>query len=495
MTQKGNPIRRLYRSLSSAQSIRQGKLQGVKENDEPFDLKFPERTPYSRPVFLSLSAEEQEKQQNHDVRPVVTPKYGHEIPLQAGYAECINGGKSDKNEDQAAVGSFSLTGPEENGISEGPPKANTIPVQYYAIFDGHAGPGAALMAASQLINHLQERLVDITEDLFSLNGQDGNNCKKNFFWTRQRVNVDDLIRGALEASFVAFDEQIAQERQIFRISGGCTALVCLVMLGKLYVAHAGDGRAIALLSDKIITLAREFTPETDGERIQMVASMKPEYTSQMFNDHCFARPLNRKDIGNRVLCRLPQRSGWHYKEVTEQDMNRPPLVAGQGKWARLMGILGVTRGFGDHFLTVPGTSVLVKPFLTPIPEVKVLDLSDCDLTERDMLIMGCDGLWDLLTSDAVAEAARKQLDGASSDDDGRFDLVAARLVHLARGENTGIGWKQDDGSEASFDDITVFVIPLIRCINSQTKLVTKTDINAMDTQCSIDQEKKNNNGV
>ena len=30
-----------------------------------------------------------------------------------------------------------------------------IDVQYFGIFDGHAGAGAALMAADQLINHLQ----------------------------------------------------------------------------------------------------------------------------------------------------------------------------------------------------------------------------------------------------------------------------------------------------------------------------------------------------
>ena len=33
-------------------------------------------------------------------------------------------------------------------------------------------------------------------------------------------------------------------------------------------------RAIALVGDQVITMAREFTPETDGERIQMVVSIR-----------------------------------------------------------------------------------------------------------------------------------------------------------------------------------------------------------------------------
>jgi hypothetical protein len=45
-------------------------------------------------------------------------------------------------------------------------------------------------------------------------------------------------------------------------------------------------------------------------------------------------------------------------------------------------------------------------------------------------------------------------------------MAAHDLVHLARGNNTGRGWKMKDGRDASFDDISVFVIPLHRCISS-----------------------------
>ena len=53
--------------------------------------------------------------------------------------------------------------------------------------------------------------------------------------------------------FVWQDEQISQERVTFNISGGCTALVTLVLLGRLYVAHAGDGRWTFVLHTCVLT--------------------------------------------------------------------------------------------------------------------------------------------------------------------------------------------------------------------------------------------------
>ncbi|KAK3797980.1 hypothetical protein RRG08_008452 [Elysia crispata] len=51
----------------------------------------------------------------------------------------------------------------------------------------------------------------------------------------------------------------------------------------------------------------------------------------------------------------------------------------------------------------------------------------------------------------------------------RFRKAAEDLVYLARGENAGRGWKMADGREASFDDISVFVIPLHQCLSANRK--------------------------
>ena len=38
------------------------------------------------------------------------------------------------------------------------------------------------------------------------------------------------------------DKVICEEKRHYKITGGCTALVALFFLGKLYVANAGDSR-------------------------------------------------------------------------------------------------------------------------------------------------------------------------------------------------------------------------------------------------------------
>ncbi|CAG5126725.1 unnamed protein product [Candidula unifasciata] len=426
-----------------------------------------DRNTYCRPHFLQLTKEEEAASLNHSTRPIIVPKDVNQIPLGAGYAECINGGKSPRNEDEAAVGSFVLSD-HSNGLTDGKRSFEKLQVKYFAIFDGHAGTGASLMAADQLINHLQEKLVEIQEDIFKLLRQETVDSSRNI--ASSVITIDSLIRGALEAAFLSFDEQIARERLSINISGGCAAIVALVLLNKLYVAHAGDCRAVIFFGNETIEIATEFTPETDAERIQNLAYINPGLTHSFFSDNYFLSPLREKDIGTRVLYRAPQRAGWHCKEVTDEDVYKLPIVSGRGKWARLMGVIGVTRGFGDHGLVVPNTDIHVKPFMTAVPEVRVFNLADRDIKEDDVMVMGCDGLWDMLSNEQVGLAVKASLavsPGENSLD--RYTRVAHQLVLMARGEKTGRGWKMKNGQEASFDDISAFVIPLHRCLDTSFK--------------------------
>ncbi len=71
---------------------------------------------------------------------------------------------------------------------------------------------------------------------------------------------------------------------------------------------------------------------------------------------------------------------------------------------RLLGTVGVARSLGDHDLLAKGCGIRVKEFLTPEPEVRVFDLGDSDLGTRDALVMGSDGLWDVLSNEDVRAA-------------------------------------------------------------------------------------------
>ena len=78
----------------------------------------------------------------------------------------------------------------------------------------------------------------------------------------------------------------------------------------------------------------------------------------------------RRDIGSRMLYRDAHMTGWAYKIIQESDL-KFPMVYGEGKRSRLLATIGVTRGFGDHDLRAQAQTgtVLIKPFLSPQPEV------------------------------------------------------------------------------------------------------------------------------
>lgn len=69
------------------------------------------------------------------------------------------------------------------------------------------------------------------------------------------------------------DRLIFRDKSSYRISGGCTALVALFILDKLYVANAGDSRACCFFPEEPVLkeMSFDFTPMNDRQRIQLIA--------------------------------------------------------------------------------------------------------------------------------------------------------------------------------------------------------------------------------
>lgn len=89
--------------------------------------------------------------------------------------------------------------------------------------------------------------------------------------------------------------------------------------------------------------------------------------------------------------------------------------------SRVLATIGVTRGFGDHELKAQNSNVDIKPFLTPQPEVRVVDLeAETNLTDSDVIIIGTDGLWDVTSNEKVCEVVQKALDHFPANDQQRF---------------------------------------------------------------------------
>ena len=82
-----------------------------------------------------------------------------------------------------------------------------IPMTYFAIFDGHAGTGASLMAVNTLHYQILEKLDLVYELLVNSTLEQRQFSRKGdlrpYKWPflEKEVSVESLVTGALEATF------------------------------------------------------------------------------------------------------------------------------------------------------------------------------------------------------------------------------------------------------------------------------------------------------
>ncbi|XP_051916111.1 protein phosphatase 1H [Hippocampus zosterae] len=491
--------------------------RGGSDRDPSGASEVAPKFPYGRPEFLALSPEEVECSADHSARPIVIVKENKRLPWSTGYAETINAGKSTLNEDQACCevlavkrrppGSSaarrrsSLPNGEGLGLRESLAISDNLTFHYWGLFDGHAGCGAAVVASRLLHHHIALHLQEVMDILCvpdlqpptclseepirwrhqhlnptsnsrgltrgaSLRGAAGApgspSTPPTRYFAEKKVSHESLVVGAIENAFKDMDAQMEKERTVYNTSGGCTALVVLYMLGKLYVGNAGDSRAVIIRGGEVIPMSREFTPESERQRLQFLAYMQPHLLGNAFTHLEFPRRVQRKEVGKKMLYRDFTMSGWAYKTIEDDDL-KFPLIYGEGKKARVLATIGVTRGLGDHNLKVHDSNIYIKPFLSCCPEVKVYPLSQCEHGADDVLVVGTDGLWDVLSNQETAEAVTSFLANCDPDDQHRYTLAAQDLVMRARGALKDGSWRISGDRLGSGDDISVYVIPLAHC--------------------------------
>lgn len=96
---------------------------------------------------------------------------------------------------------------------------------------------------------------------------------------------DLLIIGALESAFKEMDQLIAEDRNKYQAAGGCTALVTLFILGRVYVANAGDSRAVICKGETTMPMSVDFNPENERERIRKLAAEQPALLGMIILDN------------------------------------------------------------------------------------------------------------------------------------------------------------------------------------------------------------------
>jgi len=165
----------------------------------------------------------------------------------------------------------------------------------------------------------------------------------------KHLDLNKNPKESIRDSFFEINDLIKNED----LRGGSTALIAFFNSTKCYVANAGDSRAVLCKGDKAIRLSIDHKPDDPAEETRI------------------------KNAGGTVT----------------KQVNR------QGKTiSRVNGMLAVSRALGDTFLL---------PYVTPEPDIKEIDISS---SQNQLLILACDGLWDVVTDEEALSIATSAAD-------------------------------------------------------------------------------------
>lgn len=125
------PIHNSSASLSASAS-NTNFLSESSINGRFVDKTLPNKFAYNRPGFLQLATQDELRASaDHNIRPIIVPRDIDVMPWNTGYAECVNSGKSEWNEDQSAFYRHILTHPNSKHDSG-------LPYTYFGVFDGES---------------------------------------------------------------------------------------------------------------------------------------------------------------------------------------------------------------------------------------------------------------------------------------------------------------------------------------------------------------------
>ncbi|KAJ7953235.1 Protein phosphatase 2C family protein [Quillaja saponaria] len=155
------------------------------------------------------------------------------------------------------------------------------------------------------------------------------------------------IKKAVKTAFVKADHAFA-DAKFLDSSSGTTALAALMLGGTMLIANAGDSRAVLGKRGRAIELSKDHKPNCTSERLRI------------------------EKLGGVIY------DGY------------------------LNGQLSVARALGDWH--IKGSKNSNGP-LSSEPELEELVLTE----EDEFLILGCDGLWDVMSSQCAVTMVRKEL--------------------------------------------------------------------------------------
>ncbi len=146
---------------------------------------------------------------------------------------------------------------------------------------------------------------------------------------------------------------------------GCTACVALIVDNVLYVANAGDSRCILLSGKTAIALSEDHKPDLDIEKERIT------------------------------------KAGGYISD------------------GRINGNLNLSRAIGDLEYKKNTDLQPGEQLISAVPDVQSRILTD----EDELLVLGCDGIWECLSNQEIAEYLRERVKGGRKNTEAVEELL------------------------------------------------------------------------
>jgi protein phosphatase 2C family protein 2/3 len=166
---------------------------------------------------------------------------------------------------------------------------------------------------------------------------------------KQDAFAEGDIKKALQDGFLATDRAILSDPRYEEEVSGCTASVGILSKDKIYVANSGDSRTVLGVKGRAKPLSFDHKPQNEAEKARIQAA------------------------------------------------------GGFVDFGRVNGNLALSRAIGDFEFKKSADLPPEQQIVTAFPDVEIHEITSDD----EFLVVACDGIWDVQSSQAVIEFVRR----------------------------------------------------------------------------------------
>ena len=275
-------------------------------------------------------------------------------PIKAYAANTNQGISRDYNEDRVSI----IINVNRNISEKCKEKKEWPKVSYFSIFDGHGGNKCA--------DFLKNNLLSLI-------------CENKYY----PHNIEKAIKYGFKEADKIFLELNQIGAEIIDSSGSC-GLILLIFETKIYIANVGDSRCVISLNNGKIRkdVTRDHKPNYPYEKERIILNGGKLYQTQT--------NLNQNEENTELI---------DNEDISNTEKNTNLILIGPYRVSP--GNLSVSRTIGDPYAKLTNFGGNPKVVISE-PDIYCFDLNEDDI---DFLILGCDGIYDQLTSKEVLQCA------------------------------------------------------------------------------------------